>query len=102
MYQIEILYGMIDEEGKAFERQLELTDLLSSGDDLEKAKEEAEIYSLWEQHVASYVAAVKAGEMPEWKNHTVNQKRVHDLKYTERPIAEPNEGQYVIVRISKV
>ena len=103
MYQIEILYGMIDEEGKAFERQLEKTNLLTSGDDLEKAKLAAENYSSWEEHTASYDAAAKvAGEMPEWKQHTVNQKRVHDLKYTERPISERPEGQYVIVRISKV
>ena len=103
MYQIEILYGMVDAHGKAFERQLEKTNLLASDDDLNSAKVEAETYSLWEEHTASYRAAAKvAGELPEWKQHTVNKHRVYDLKYTQRPIAEPNEGQYVIVRISKV
>lgn len=103
MYNVEILYGMVDAHGKAFERQLEKTNLLASGDDLGKAKAEAETYSLWEQHVASYHAAAKVADaLPEWKQHTVNKHRVYDLKYTERPISERPEGQYVIVRISKV
>ena len=100
MYNVEILYGMVDAHGKAFERQLEKTNLLASGDDLDAAKVEAAAYSLWEQHTASYHAAAKS-EIA-WKQHTVNKHRVYDLKYTECPIAEPKEGQYVIVRISKV
>ena len=103
MYQVTILYGMVDADGKAFERVLDKCDLLASNDDLAKAKAEAETFSLWEEHTASYHAAAKvADELPEWKQHTVDKKRVYDLKYTERPIAERPEGQYVIVRISKV
>ena len=101
MYKIEILYGITDAHGKEFERVLESTGLLSSGDDLDKAKAEAETYSLWNEHVASYHAAVPAGELPEWKQHNVKGKRVHEMKYTKRPPTEVH-GQYVIVRISKV
>ena len=100
MFSVEILYGMTDAHGKDFERQLDNSLMPVVGDDLEAAKAEADRYSLWEHNTARYHhAATVADALPDWKK--VPKKDVWEKKYTERPADERDEGQYVIVRISK-
>lgn len=103
MYQVEILYGLTDAHGKSFERLLDKCDMPVAGDDLDAAQKEADRYSLWEQHTARYhTAAHTVDKLPDWKERTVKKKKVYDKKYEVRPADERDEGQYVIVRVSKV
>ena len=104
MYKVEIIYGLIDEDEKEHEQELDASDMPIAGDDLEAAKAEAHRYSLWNEVVARYhhAASVDGEGVPDYKQRSVNKKRVYDRKYTERPHDEPRSARYVIVRVSKV
>ena len=103
MYQVEIIYGIKDAHGKVFERELDKCGMPVAGDDLEAAKAEADRFAEWEHNAARYHHAAKTNDqVPEYKQRNVNKKRVHEKKYTVRPADERPEGQYVIVRVSKV
>ena len=102
MYQVKILYGMVDAHGKAFERELEKCLMPPAGDDLDKAKKEAERFAEWNHHYSRYFHASKTNrKLPEWKQRTVNKKKVYDKKFEVRPADERSEGQYVILRVEK-
>ena len=103
MYRVEIIYGLIDDNEKNHEQELDASDMPIAGDDLEKAQAEAHRYSMWNEFVARYhhAAGVDGKGVPDWKQRTVQKKRVYDRKYTERPYDEPRAARYVIVRVSK-
>ena len=86
MYRLRILYGIVDAHDKAFERELEKCLMPVAGDDLEKAKAEAERFAAWNHHYARYFHAAKTNrKLPEWKQRTLNKKKAHDKRYEERP-----------------
>ena len=109
MYKLEIRVGYQREiesedggepEVEEFEHVEDSSDMPIAGDDLEAAKAEAQRYAkIWNPHVAAFAVAAK-GEPPEWKQRTVNKKRVHDLRFDKRP--ESVEAIYVILRVFKV
>ena len=103
MYRVAIIYGLLDVNGKEFERVLDDA-AMPIANDLDMAKEEAERFLLWNGVASSYHHAAEGASLPPaWKQHTVNKKRVYDKKFDIQPKRQTEEtGQYVIVRISKV
>ena len=103
MYELRILYGMEDALGKDVEQEIEKAMMPVAGDDLDKAKTEAEKYAEWHHHYTRYLhAATTNDRIPEWKQRTVNKKKVWEKKFTERPADERPEGRYVILRVQKI
>ena len=94
---------MKDALGKDVEQDIDKAGMPIAGDDLEKAQNEAEKYAEWHHHYSRYHHAAKTnGKLPDWKQRTVNKKKVWEKKFTKRPIDERSGGQYVILRIYKI
>ena len=103
MYELHLIYGMKDALGKDVEQEIDKAGMPVAGDDLEKAQTEAEKYAEWHHHYSRYYHAAETNnKLPDWKQRIVNKKKVYEKKFTERPIDERPEGQYVILRVQKI
>lgn len=112
MYQVQILLGIeltphfedptIEMKTEKHELVLDQSEMPSAGNDLSVAKAEAVRYSNWNHYASRFRQTAQVNDTKlEWKERTVNKKKVHDLKYTDRPADELNENRYVIVRVCK-